>query len=485
MKLCAQRLRHWSLPLCLVAGLLNSSAAEPFALRGYYLTFMRMPVMGLPQWKEAMDCFAEDGANVVILWTAGGYRSRKFPVTWQHNVEHANVRQDFVRELIDYAHTKGIRVLLGFTPFGYDGVNRFAFEHPELKARKPDGSPVDRFGIHCWGWNLCPAKEESQQFMREYIGEMMFEFYPNADGVLIESSDYSVCRCPECGSRYYDHEFAFVRWLSNEVWQRKTNALILVYPHYFTGEKVPGIDATAARQPFDPRWGLFFTPHSAHFNADLIRQARASVFSSDATALGTPQRVAEAARAARQHGVTGFAPSLEAFSYVATRPEGGESWVIGKRMRPFGLDALGEGRMPYGALVPRVQRFAFREFSQDPELNFQEFQRHLGRQILEADVSSQAVADLLELQRIWTHESDWYWPSPLLEPEFFRHRAQRLKWSQDKLADYNRNLEHLRGIATRHADAVQPGRREMGRLADMIVKRWAGASPLSLRADSP
>src|ERR1043166_947092 len=485
MKLRGQIFRFWFVLLSLVACSLHSRAAEAFALRGYYLTFMRMPVMGLPEWKRAMDCFAEDGANVLILWTAGGYRSKRFPVTWQHNVEHANVRQDFVRELIEYAHSKTIRVLLGFTPFGYDGVNRFPFEHPELKARKPDGSAVDQFGIHCWGWNLCPAKAESQRLMREYISEMVFEFYPRADGLLVESSDYNVCHCPECGPRYYDHEFAFVRWLSDEVWKRNTNALILVYPHYFTGEKVPGIDATAARQPFDPRWGLFFTPHSAHFNADLIRQARASVFSSDATALGTPQRVAEAARAARQHGVTGFAPSLEAFSYVATRPEGGESWVIGKRMRPFGLDALGEGRMPYGALMPKVQRFAFREFSHDPKLNFQEFQRHLGQEVLEGEASSQAISDLLELQRIWSYESDWYWPSPLLEPEFFRQRARRMKWSQEKLADYNRNLDRLRAIATRHAGAVQPGRREMAHWADMIVRRWGAASPLSLRADSP
>jgi hypothetical protein len=135
---------------------------EPFALRGYYLTMMRMPVMGLAEWKVAMDCFAQDEANVVILWTAGGYRSRKFPVTWQHNEEHANVRADFVRELINYAHTKGVRVLLGFTPFGYDGVNRFPLEHPELKARKADGLPVDEFGIHCRGWNLC-HKAESQR----------------------------------------------------------------------------------------------------------------------------------------------------------------------------------------------------------------------------------------------------------------------------------------------------------------------------------
>ena len=397
----------------------------------------------------------------------------------------ANVRRDFVRELIDYAHSKSIRVQLVITPFGYDGVNRFTFEHPELKARKPDGSPVDQFGIHCWGWNLCPAKAESQRLMREYIGEMVFEFYPNADGLLIESSDYSVCRCAECGPRYYDHEFAFVRWLSDELWRRNASALILVYPHYFTGQKVPGLNATAARQPFDSRWGLFFTPHSAHFNADLIRQAQASIFSSVAPALGTPQRVVEAARAAREHGVTGFVPSLEAFSYIATQPEGGESWVIGKRMRPFGLNALDDGRMPYRALIPRVQRFAFREFSRDPALAFPEFQHHLGKQILEDETSPQGISDLLELQRVWAYESDWYWPSPLLEPEFFRHRAQRLKWSPQKLADYNRNLDHLRAIATRHAGARQPGRREMARLSNMIGKRWGDASPLSVRPKAP
>ena len=120
---------------------------DPFAIRGYYITLMRMPVMGLAEWKQAVDCFAEDDANTLILWTAGGFRSRKFPITWQYNAEHANIRHDFVRELIDYAHTKKIRVLLGFTPFGYDGTNRYPIEHPELKARKSDGTPVDEFGI--------------------------------------------------------------------------------------------------------------------------------------------------------------------------------------------------------------------------------------------------------------------------------------------------------------------------------------------------
>src|ERR1041384_3063153 len=286
-------------------------AGEPFQLRGYYLTFMRMPVMGLKEWKEAVDCFKEDDVNVLILWTAGGFRSKKFPITWQYNIEHHNVTNDFMRELIDYAHTKNSRVLLGFTPFGYDGVNRYAIEHPELKAKKADGTPVDEFGIHCWGWNLCPAREESQRFMREYVGEMIFDFYPNADGLLIESSAYNICRCPACGPKFYEHEFAYVKWISEQVWKRKAQALIFVYPHYFTGQKVPGLDAIAARQEFDPRWGLAFSPHSSHFNAELIRKARESIYWSDAPILGTPHRVAEAALAGRNNQVTGFVPSME------------------------------------------------------------------------------------------------------------------------------------------------------------------------------
>jgi hypothetical protein len=467
--------------LILLFAIVAAAQAKPFELRGYYITFMRMPVMGLPEWKQAIDCFAEDRANTLVLWMPGGFRSRKYPVTWGYNEEHANVREDFARDLIDYAHTKKIRVLLGFTPFGYDGINQFPREHPELKAKKADGSPVDEFGIHSWGWSLCPAKAESQEFMREYLREMIFEFYPNADGLLVESSDYNVCQCPECGPRHYEHEFKLVRSLSDEVWKANPDALILVYPHYFTGKKVPGLDAAGIKQPFDPRWGLFFTPHSAHFDSDLIRRSRTSVFSGPEAVLGTPQAVAKSAQAARRHGVSGFLPSLEAFSYVATRSEGGENYVIGKRMRPFGLDAEGNGKMPYDALIPRVQRFAVREFSQDPDLEFPAFEQRLGEHAFGPERTAEAVRDLLELQRIWSFEGDWYWPSPILNPELFRARANRLKWPKEKLEVYNRNLGTLREIGDRYADSENGGKREMGKLAADVVKRWGNESPSGAR----
>src|SRR5882762_7598539 len=132
-----------------LAAITRKSFASPatsqsaFQQRGYYITFMRMPTYGLAAWKQAIDCFAADGINLLILWMAGGFRSKKFPITWKYNRDHQNIQNDFASELILYAHSKGIKVLLGFTPFGYDGVNRYALEHPELKARKADGSAVD------------------------------------------------------------------------------------------------------------------------------------------------------------------------------------------------------------------------------------------------------------------------------------------------------------------------------------------------------
>lgn len=68
-------------------------------------------------------------------------------MTWRYNAGHMNVREDFMGRLIRHRHRRGIRCLLGFTPFGYDGVNQYPHEHPELKATGPHGKPVQEVGI--------------------------------------------------------------------------------------------------------------------------------------------------------------------------------------------------------------------------------------------------------------------------------------------------------------------------------------------------
>jgi len=84
--------------------------------------------------------------------------------------------------------------------------------------------------------------------MRAYVREMFLEFYPNADGLLIESSDYAICHCAECGGKFFDHEFAFVRQISDDVWRAKGDAMIFVYPRYFSTSQVPELGVSGARQ---------------------------------------------------------------------------------------------------------------------------------------------------------------------------------------------------------------------------------------------
>jgi hypothetical protein len=462
-------------------GILPLSGTEqpksPFPVRGYYMTFMRMPLWGLPEWKDAVDCMREDEANTVILWMGGAFRSKKFPITWKYNEEHANVRADFARELIDYAHSKGIRVLLGFTPFGYDGVNQYPIEHPDLKAMKADGSPVDSFGIHCWGWSLCPSQTESQRFMLEYAREMIFDFYANADGIMIESSDYNVCRCKECGSKVYEKEFQFVRKISDEVWAGNPKAMIAVYPHYFSGNKVnqgSDIAAQAAKLPLDPRWTLCFNPHSAHLDAEMVRRAGSSMFWNDAPSLRTPQQVREGAQKTKEFGITGYVPSLEPFSYVMSREEFG-SGGKGKRIKPLGFDWLPEGKMPLRELPARLQRLAYGEFSRNPELTDDEFRRKVAQHFFGKPDAKELTDDLLFLQSCINWQRDWAWASPLVDPEFYARKALNEKWRSANQAELKRRLERLRQIAA--GDIREGAAGEMQKIARFIVDRWEGKTP--------
>jgi hypothetical protein len=443
---------------------------------------MRMPTYDLADWRRIIDGIHDDGGNTLLLWIAGAFRSKKYPITWKYNQEHENVRQDFVRDLIDHAHTKGIRVLMGFTPFAYDGVNQYPLEHPESKATGKDGRPVGKGGIGCWGYNLCPSRPESQQFMLDYVREML-SFYPNADGLMIESSDYAICRCPDCGPKFFEKEFHFVERISEEVWAKRPGAMIVVYPHYFSGAEVPGFGVRAAQQPFDPRWTLFFTPHSAHLDPALIRRAKSSLWWDDSPALRRPQDIRAGARRAREAGVTGYVPSLEAYGFVATEAEEGQAWLKGRRQVPLGFGWLEEGEPPYGELPMRVNRIAYREFSRDPDLPFDRYKEILGKEVFGEAVTEQAVDDLLELQAVFATERTWCQPSPLVSPDRVRAMKSQGRLTPQKRAEYRAALDGLRRIEGRHREPRSDGEKELHRIARWVLERWGEEDRKLLEAD--
>jgi hypothetical protein len=463
-------------------GAQTATVATVFAQRGYYILPCRTPTLGFEACRDMIDCMAEDQANMVILWVAGGFRSNKFPITWQYNAEHQNVRADFMGKLIQQAHTRGIKILLGFTPFGYDGVNQYPREHPELKASGPDGKPGVEFGIHCWGWNLCPAKPASQQFMLEYAREMATDFYPEADGLFIESSDYAICHCPECGAKHFDHEFKFVRAISDETWARKPEATIVVYPHYFSGAKLrfSFTEAVATMQPLDPRWTLFFTPHSAALEPDLIKRAKGSWWWNEAPSRFDIPGIRAGAQKARNAHCTGFLPSLECYSYVQTHEEFGEPWQNGQRQVPFGFGWLAEGASPYRELPMRAARLAYREYSANPDLTDDAFRAVLGRELFGPDWQPAQVQDTLELCRVFGTDRNWTVPAPLTTPGLVESRRKRGRLDANKRAILRDQLARVRAIAARHRDAKFPGARDLARIAQWLSDQWQGANDLTI-----
>jgi hypothetical protein len=305
---------------------------------------------------------------------------------------------------------------------------------------------------------------------------MYLEFYPEADGFLIESSDYAICHCPDCLGAFYDREFDFVSSLSREVWKAKPDATVVVYPHYFSGAKVPGLDADAARKPFDPRWTLFFTPHSAHVDRGLIARARSSFWSDDAPALHDPPAIQARARSARDAGVTGYVPSLEGFSYVATHVEEGRADLVGTRQVPFGFGWLGPGEMPFDELPVRVNRVAFREFSRDPGLPFDEFKARLGRDVFGPEGDPVWVEDLLLLNRVFFEGRTWRQPAPLASPARVRFDTAAGRVTPAALAAYRDTLRRVDEVGGRHGDAPHPARRDLHRISVWLVDQWSGAN---------
>jgi hypothetical protein len=441
---------------------------EPIPTRGYYMTFMRMPTFGLPQWKQMIDCIHDDGGNTLLLWTGGGFRSKKFPITWKYNATHKNIENDFTRELIDYAHGRGIRVLLCLSPFCYDGVNQYPIEHPELKARQKNGEPANFWGMHSWGYNLCPSRKESQRFMLEYAREICFEFYPNADGLLIESSDYAICYCPDCREHYFEREFEFVKQISDEIWKAKSNATVIVYPHYFTTRKVPGFDVAGSKQTFDPRWTLFFTPHSAHIETNLIARAKGAIYSDEGLSLGTPGKIQSSFQLAQKYHLTGYLPSLEPMTCPPGPPND-----PGPLLKPFHFDWLNEGEMPLDTLLMRVMRIAYREYTRNPELSRAQFEQKLGTEIFGASATPQAIKDLLELQEVWFFEAGWMAPGPFVAPQKFKERTK--DWPPERLEPYRKRAANLELLSARYAKADTVAEREMRRIAAGLVTRWKAA----------
>ncbi|MFF0149489.1 hypothetical protein ATK36_3003 [Amycolatopsis sulphurea] len=457
-----------------------AAAGSPVVGRGCYLTFCRIPTAGLTTWKSIMDSFRADGVDRVVLWLGGAFRSRRYPVTWQYNREHRNVRENFAGQLIDYAHAVGIRVLLGFTPYTYDGTNQYAYERPDLKAQQANGNLARMQGIHSWGYNLDPTKPAARQFMLEYARELYFDFYPNADGLLIESSDIDICTGGDCdGPRhYYEVEYEFVRELSGQVWAHHPGAEILVHPNYFVG------GSNGAELPYDQRWSVIFSPWTV--NLEFAKKvSRAYYFSLDMISQ-PPAKVAASVRWVRDHGFASYFPSQEFFTYRAQHAEMGETNLIGQQLRPFGFDFLGLDENPYRDPVVLVNRVALREYAEHPDLTEDQFRARLGQAAFGPGATGQEVADLLFLHDFcYGRDKSLFTLAVQADPRVLRERLQRGLVGFADLRAVHERLGALPAVAARIRRSRNPAVRSLTRHIGLLEQNWDAEARSLLAAHLP
>jgi hypothetical protein len=145
---------------------------------------------------------------------------------------------------------------------------------------------------------------------------------------------------------------------------------------------------------------------------------------------------------------------------------------VGKRLSPLGFDWMTDPRRPLRELPARVMRFAYREFSANPNLSDEDFRRRAGSQFFGDPVAHGAIGDLLFLQQCINLDRAWVTASPLVDPEYYKLKSTREKWSPEHEHVYVQHLARLTEISARYANAANPTGQEMGRIASFIVKRW-------------
>lgn len=252
----------------------------------------------------------------------------------------------------------------------------------------------------------------------------------------------------------------------------------MVYPHYFSGAKLrfAFTEAVATKQTFDPRWTLFFTPHSAALEPNPIARAQGSWWWNEAPSRFDIPGIRAGAQRARDSHCTRFIPSLDRYSYVETYGESGEPWLRGQRQVPLGFGWLAEGATPYRELPMRAARLAYREFASNPDLGKGAFHAVMCRELFEPSWRIEEVQDALELCRVFGTDRGWSVRAPLATPGMVQARPKSGRLDSVRRAMLRDQLARVRAIAASHQDAKNDGARALTRIARRPARNGKAAT---------
>lgn len=215
----------------------------------------------------------------------------------------------------------------------------------------------------------------------------------------------------------------------------------------------------------------FLATSAAALEPALIAQARGAWWWNEAPCRFDVANIRAGARKARDARCSGYLPSLECYSYVVSKTEFGEPWLVGRRQIPFGFGCLKEGENPYRELPVRATRSVYRQLAANPDLEDGELRARLGRELFGPDWQSSQVEDLPFLFQVFDTDRDWSVPGALTTPGLVRNRAEHKRLDDKKRALLREQWVRVRAIVDRHSDATGGGK-ELHRIAQWIVTQW-------------
>ena len=148
----------------------------------------------LKSWKAHLDFLVDPlGADTLFLLMNGfelPYPSARFPEAVE--LDHRNVKREFLQAALDYALEKGLRLAVQFCTTGH--AVGFAKAHPECTTVGPDGRRHETNLCHHHPLGRAYAEGVATEVLTRYRGFSGVSFHPPENAVP--------CRCGHCEAAF-------------------------------------------------------------------------------------------------------------------------------------------------------------------------------------------------------------------------------------------------------------------------------------------
>lgn len=160
------------------------------------------------RWKDHVDFAADWKCTGVVIWGLDG---------WKQTAD-AKYRgsEASCRELVAYAHARGVQVIHGFGLNGYDEGRHVCKTLPVANAVIPERLKDTAKGKDSVGNIFCPSNPDALKLLRETL---LRAADTGIDGFNFETADvdYITCHCAACERRFQsadetEHEHKPPRW---------------------------------------------------------------------------------------------------------------------------------------------------------------------------------------------------------------------------------------------------------------------------------